>query len=261
MTSNPYVAPESLTQSALPARPRRSRWIEWLAVVAICGVLVALLLPAVRRGPGIRSGMRIQCKNNLKQIALALFNYSDTHGSLPPAYTVDSNGQPLHSWRTLILPYIEEQKLYNTIDLAKPWNDPVNAKARKMMPVIYSCPSTNLQDGQTTYLAIVAPGGCFGGTEPRKLSKIADGASNTLLVLEVDSDSAVHWMSPQDADESVVLRRGSNSKLSHSGGSNAALADGSIRFLGTPIAEAEVRALISVGGDDNDALPDDFKPL
>ena len=67
--------------------------------------------------------------NNLKQIALALLNYEQAHHALPPAYTVDAQGRPLHSWRTLILPYLDQESLYQTIDLSKPWNDPANAKA------------------------------------------------------------------------------------------------------------------------------------
>ena len=56
-------------------------------------------------------------------------NYEQAYNALPPAYTVDANGRPLHSWRTLILPYLEQESLYQTIDLSKPWNDPANARA------------------------------------------------------------------------------------------------------------------------------------
>src|SRR5438552_2302923 len=77
--------------------------IELLVVLAIIALLLALLLPATRSaGPAAR---RAQCVNNLKQIALALYEYEQVHKSLPPAYTVDPKGRPLHSWRSLILPY------------------------------------------------------------------------------------------------------------------------------------------------------------
>ena len=71
----------------------------------------------------------MQCANNLKQIALALRNYESVYHALPPAYTVDAEGKPLHSWRTLILPYLEQQALYDKIDLSKPWDDPANKEA------------------------------------------------------------------------------------------------------------------------------------
>ncbi|MEZ6144785.1 MAG: DUF1559 domain-containing protein [Planctomycetaceae bacterium] len=53
-----------------------------------------------------RSSRHLQCKNNLKQIMLALHNYHDDFGTFPPAYTVDENGKRMHSWRTLIWPYL-----------------------------------------------------------------------------------------------------------------------------------------------------------
>ena len=63
-----------------------------------------------------------------------------TYKALPPAYTVDADGRPLHSWRTLILPYLEQEPLYQTIDLSKPWNDPANAKARRNRSSRFSLP-------------------------------------------------------------------------------------------------------------------------
>ncbi len=104
----------------------RGFWpIKSLAVLAILALLIAFLLPATRSSRG--AARRAQCTNNLKQIALALHNYEQAYKSFPPAYTVDANGRPLHSWRTLILPFLEQESLYRAIDLSKPWNDPANA--------------------------------------------------------------------------------------------------------------------------------------
>ena len=77
--------------------------IELLVVIAVIALLIALMLPAVRTSG--EAARRSQCVNNLKQIGLALHNYESTYDALPPAYTVDAAGRPLHSWRTLILPY------------------------------------------------------------------------------------------------------------------------------------------------------------
>lgn len=92
--------------------------IEVLVVLAILACLAALTMPAIRqsREPTRRS----HCKNNLKQIGLALHNYLDAYGSFPPPFTLDANGNRLHSWRTLILPFIDQAPLYNQIDLTKP---------------------------------------------------------------------------------------------------------------------------------------------
>ena len=112
-----------------PTKPKSSGGkfglLHLLAVVGILGLLIAFFFPATRcNWPAAR---RMQCMNNLKQIALALHNYSSDYNALPPAYTVDVDGKPLHSWRTLILPYLEQQALYETIDMTKPWNDPASA--------------------------------------------------------------------------------------------------------------------------------------
>src|SRR6056297_1698819 len=112
--------------------------LEAIIVIIILAILVALLLPGVRTTRG--TARRSACKNNLKQIGLALHNYHDTYGSLPPAYTVDEQGRKLHSWRTLILPFLEEQALYEQIDLSQPWDSPANAAAFETIPIVYRCP-------------------------------------------------------------------------------------------------------------------------
>jgi len=220
-----------------------------LSVLGIGAVLVALMLPAVRRGGG-EAARRSQCKNNLKQIALALYNYETDYHALPPAYTVDADGKPLHSWRTLILPYLDQRPLYETIDLSKPWDDPANAEALKTGLSVFHCPSDSCPKNHTTYLASAASNGCFRLTETRLLSEITDGLSETLMVIEVPSDRSVPWMSPKDADERLVMSIGPESKLAHAGGTQAALCDGSVRFLSVAIPAATRRALISIAEGD-----------
>jgi len=216
------------------------------AVIGIGCVLIALILPAVSRNrPTAR---RSQCKNNLRQIALALQNYEADYHALPPAYTVDTDGKPLHSWRTLMLPYLDQNPLYLTIDLSKPWDDPANAEACGRELPIYYCPSSTLPTGHTTYLASVASNGCLRLTEPRLLSEITDGLSETLMVIEVPPEQSVPWMSPRDADEAMVLSIGPESKLAHTGGTQAAMCDGTVRFLSITIPAATRRALISIAG-------------
>jgi prepilin-type processing-associated H-X9-DG protein len=227
---------------------RKFRFIELLAVLSIIGILVALLLPAVRTGR--TAALRAQCTNNLKQIALALRNYESAYKALPPAYSVDSEGKPLHSWRTLILPYLERQRLYESIDLSKPWNDPANAAALKTGISEYRCPAADCPANRTTYMAIVAPNGCFRPNKPRQLSEITDDHGETLMVIEVGSEHAVHWMAPTDADETLVMASGPSTKRNHAGGTNAAFVDGSVRFLQSAMPAAERRALISIAGND-----------
>ncbi len=89
------------------------------------------------------------------------------------------------------------------------------------------------------------------------LSDIIDGTGHTIMVIEVDSDHAVPWMQPTDADEKVVLGIGPESKLDHPGGVNAAFADGHTRFLEADLPAAQRRAYISIAGNDNGVLEDD----
>ena len=108
MSVNPYESPDTAsTPPACKQGGMRFRLVELLVVIGVIVILIGLLLPTVRAAH--EPARRSQCCNNLKQIALALHNYADEHGEFPPAYTVDEQGQPLHSWRTLILPYLEQK--------------------------------------------------------------------------------------------------------------------------------------------------------
>ena len=227
---------------------RRSRVLEFLVVLGIIGVLVGLLLPAIRTARP--AAIRAQCTNNMKQIALALHNYEQAYKVLPPPYTVDAVGRPLHSWRTLILPYMEQESLYRTIDLSKPWNDSVNARALGTFVPEFRCPAADGPQNTTTYLAIVSPNGCFFPGQSRRLSEITDAHEATLLVIEAGEENAVPWMAPVDADESLATSLGPTTKLHHIGGTNACFVDGSVRFMKASTPARVLRALMSISGND-----------
>lgn len=223
--------------------------VELLVVIGIIAVLIALFLPARRTAR--EAARRSQCANNLKQIAVGLCNYADVYHALPPAYTVDADGKPLHSWRTLLLPFLEQKPLFDQIDLSKAWDDPANAEALNTSVPAYRCPSAGCPENHTIYSAVVATNGCFLPSESRRLAEITDDHAKTLLVIEVDPQHAVPWMAPTDADVDVLLGFNRETTFAHPGGFTAAFVDGSVRFLSADLPADERRALVSIAGDDH----------
>lgn len=235
MSNNPYNADPVQPQYQRPSSNNTGLIIGIVAAVVavpmllVCaGILVALLLPAVQAAR--EASRRMQCSNNLKQIALALHNYNSTYESFPPAFTVNERGQPLHSWRTLILPFLEHNDIYEQIDLTKPWDDPVNAAFADVNLPAYQCPSAGLPPGMTTYVAVVDPSSVFPGSQSVSIRDISDGTSNTLFLVETDASNAVNWMAPQDISLPALITSRDN-RPSHTGGGNVAMADGSIQFI------------------------------
>ena len=106
---------------------------------ATIGVLVGLLLPAVQAAR--EAARRNMSMNNMKQIMLAMHNYHDANGNLPPAFSTDDAGNALLSWRVLILPYLEEQALYDQFHLDESWNSEHNKTLISKMPEVYAEPS------------------------------------------------------------------------------------------------------------------------
>jgi prepilin-type processing-associated H-X9-DG protein len=250
MSVNPYESPDT------PGKPQeqrrsgcRSVLVTFVSVVVIPTVFVLFcVLPNMRFSTG--AARRSQCRNNLKQIGLALHLYHQDHGSLPPAYTVDAEGNRLHSWRTLILPYLEQKALYDKIDLDKPWDDPANKEVFEASVPTYLCPSMDVPKGHTTYVAVVAPDGCFRAERSRALDEITDGTGQTLMVVELDASRAVPWMSPRDADPQTLIAAAKAEKLPHQGVVQAAFADGSVKALRSDLSPAQWRSIISIAAND-----------
>jgi prepilin-type N-terminal cleavage/methylation domain-containing protein/prepilin-type processing-associated H-X9-DG protein len=123
-------------------RPSGFTLIELLVVIAIIAVLIALLLPAVQAAR--EAARRAQCINNLKQLGLAIANYGDIQGSLPPSST---SGFPTgvsmndFSMKVRILPFIEQQTLFNAFNQALVYNSVFNGTATSTHVSAYLCPS------------------------------------------------------------------------------------------------------------------------
>ena len=187
----------------------------------------------------------------MKQIGLAFHNYHSVHKSLPPAYTVDAQGNRLHSWRTFLLPFLEEQDLFETIDLAKPWNDPVNRDAMQRVVRVYQCPSHAASSPLPTlssYVAIVDPSGVMTGSTPTKFPEVKDGLPTTVLITEVSIESAVHWMDPTDIDLDEFLGVGKEFSSNHNGAVNVMMCDGAVQHMANDTDDEYRKSIVTKSG-------------
>ncbi|MEM8945494.1 MAG: DUF1559 domain-containing protein [Planctomycetota bacterium] len=171
-----------------------------LTSVAIAGVLVALLLPAVQAAR--EAARRNSSINNIKQLMLALLNYEDSKRRFPAYANFDENDKPLLSWRVHILPYLEEEALYKQFNLDEPWNSEHNRKLIPLMPELFvdpSSPKYSSEDGHTHYLGVKGDGLMF-NPDGRQFgfASIRDGSSNTIMIVQCNDTVAVPWTKPQD---------------------------------------------------------------
>ena len=173
----------------------------WLGLVGAILIFVVLTFIALGARGATMSARRSHSANNIRQMAIAIHDYHDKHRALPPRFSVDENGKPLHSWRVLILPFLGEQELYDQIDLTKPWSAPENLKFHNQMPEVFSCPNLPKKMGHTVtpYVAIGGANTAWpdgGGLNLNQISK-SDGTSQTIALIEA-SIVATNWMAPFD---------------------------------------------------------------
>jgi len=182
-----------------------------------------------------------QEQNNLKQVGLAMHTFHDTNGALPPAAICDKKGRPLLSWRVAVLPYIEQQQLYNEFHLDEPWDSEHNKKLIAKMPRIYAVPGAKNEDGKTHIRVFVGNGAAFDMVESFKLQDIVDGTSNTIMCVE--SAEAVEWTKPDDLEFAEKLNF---EKLLRwvDGRTQVAFCDGSVRTLTKKVSDKTWRNLI-----------------
>ena len=210
------------------------------AMVPTMAIAVGLLLPAVQK---VReAAQRTNSINNLKQIALAMWNYDSVYQGFPAAAICDKKtGKPLLSWRVSILPFIEEKALYKQFKMDEPWDSEHNLKLAKNMPKIYFHPKANKPgDDKTHYRLFYGKGAAFELNKTTQINNITDGTSNTLMVVE--AEEPVVWTNPNDLafDPTKALPK----MLSIDGKFSAAYCDGSVRSFKVPIDQEILKLLI-----------------
>jgi hypothetical protein len=137
----------------------------------------------------------LNCYSNLKRISLALQDYADVHGAYPPAVLKSPEGDPLHSWRVLLLPYVGEEELYERFRLDEPWNSPHNIELKDRIPDLYRCPSDDSKPCFTSYLAVVDDD-CGLYIRDPKTSKLP-GPCGVAAIIET-TGREVLWIEPID---------------------------------------------------------------
>ena len=198
-------------------------------------VAIAMLLPAVNSARA--AAPRAQSTNNLKQIGLALHNFHSTSNHFPGDVR-GKDGKPLLSWRVQILPFLEQQALFNEFKLDEPWDGPNNKALLERMPNTFAVPNAQAEPGMTFYRGFLGSGTIFDPKVPEgvKLASITDGTSNTIAVVE--AKEAVPWTKPEnDVPFDEALKPDQLQPLldalggHFTGGFNALFSDGSVRFL------------------------------
>lgn len=184
---------------------------------------------------------------------MAVANYHEVNGHYPPPYLTDKDGRPMHSWRVLILPYIERKELYDQYRFDEPWDGPNNRKLAGQMPRIYALHG-DYRPGTTTtnYLAIVGPHTVWRPGKPVSNGDVKDGSSNTIAIVE-NRGLNVHWMEPRDLDFETMdwtidSPQGISSKYDRPG---AVFLDGSVRKLSRKLTPDALKAWATIDGGEN----------
>ncbi len=172
----------------------------------------------------------------------------------------------MHSWRILILPYIDQAELYNAYRFDEPWDGPNNRKLADRMPRLFALSGVELAGNTTTnYLAVVGPETVWHPAKTMKWEDVTDGSGNTILIVE-NVGANVHWMEPRDlnfADMDFTLKS-KNGISSRYVDPAVAMMDCTIRRLSPKLSPQTLRALLTANGGEKlsvDPNTDDWQLL
>jgi prepilin-type N-terminal cleavage/methylation domain-containing protein/prepilin-type processing-associated H-X9-DG protein len=264
--------------------------VELLVVVAIIGVLVALLLPAVQAAR--EAARRAQCQNNLRQIGVALHVYHDAHQQLPIGCVdkrilpkANPNGRQL-AWSVVILPQLEEAALWQQIDFASAYDSAQNATAAATAIAVYLCPSTvrvvtgregsyvknPAATGGGDLRAAIDYGGIYGAGQivpsangvflydrAIKFSDVTDGTSRTLAIGEdsgrgwpATGNLNGEWINGENIYDVGSINVHPDNELwsDHPGGAMVLWCDGGATLLAETLELTVLRAICTRAGND-----------
>lgn len=200
---------------------------------------------------------RAQSRNNLKHQGLGFWSYEEKHQRLPPGGLFDRAGRPMQSWQTYLLPYMEQQLLYDKLHLDQPWYSPVNDSFVATRISYWLIPGMNMEPGHklapapTYYEANLR---VFGPNSSYTSSEIKDGIANTISSGEVISNIRP-WANPRNLrDPAIGLNVPGGYGSPWPGGVQFGFMDGSVRFVSDKISPEVLRALSTPSGGEPERL-------
>jgi prepilin-type processing-associated H-X9-DG protein len=232
-----------------PNPSRMKKRLCFAGVVLCFGAMAGLLFLSANRAND--SARASACQGCLTSIAVAMHKYHERHGHFPPAYQADASGKPAHSWRVLLLEFLDHE-LYAAYKFDEPWNGPTNRKLESRMPSCYACPADREDKARwrTSYFVVVGEATIFPGSTTIALKDLKRPSSSTILLVESIGQD-IHWMEPKDLSfdsMSFVVNDSSKPSVSsrHRNGPNVCMADGTKQRLVQTTPET-LRAMLMTG--------------
>ncbi len=231
----------------MDSRPKQ-RWAIWFSLPCLA-VLAWLSIPFFNG-----AHRQATCQENLNQIAQGLHAYHEVHGEFPPPFIMNELGEPLHSWRVLILPYVGCQDLYDDLDLTRQWNHPDNIKHQGRLPDVFRCPTfvptKKMREFMTSYVAVVGANSMWQSCDYGiKLSDVEKSHDQTVLLIESDK-FGVHWMAPFDVSETRIFESTAEASNpffgEHNGDSHILMVDGTLKTATSDLDMSEFRKMLSI---------------
>ncbi|MEO8270528.1 MAG: DUF1559 domain-containing protein [Aureliella sp.] len=243
-----------------------------LIVTAIVAGICGIMIPAIQAARN--AAMEMSCRNQVKQVGLALLNFESAYKRLPIAIERTDDGRLWRSWRSYVYPTFMEQRplIY---DASTAWDSTSNIRlidgtpipmptgkaggttvlrSLDRVPWSFSCPSCKDQDG-VNYVVVTGDGTAFQKTKPIKLADITDGLENTILVVE-SVTCTPDWTEPRDLDIETMdfkINSRDNPSISsfHPSGANVCFADMGVFLLTPNVTESELKAMLTISGGEN----------